>query len=136
MGNEKIQKGFFFRSKLDHVKFKGNKYAEFSSFLILLKKCGKKSDSSLRSLKNFTKDSHVKKNYMGILCKMNTYQNYMQFLCKFFCCRSLINLERNSFIKYKMDIFTKDFHAKNISMKILSKMKQRFVLKSVKPTPP
>merc|ERR1712030_130015 len=80
-------------------KFKRNKCAEFSSFLILLKQCRKKSDSSLRSLKNFTKDFHVKKKLHG-----NFYKG---FPCK-----------------------------KNISMKILSKMKQRFVLKNVKPTPP
>merc|ERR1712208_59457 len=43
---------------------------------------------------------------------MNTYQNYMQFFCTFFCCRSLINLEGNSFIKYKRGIFTKDFLVK------------------------
>ena len=38
---------------------------------------------------------------MGILCKINTDQNYMEFFCKFFCWRSLINLEGSSFIKYK-----------------------------------
>ena len=59
---------------------------------------------------------------MGILCKMNTDQNYMEFFCKFFCWRSLINLEGNSFIKYKREIFTKDFLVKNIFMRILSKM--------------
>merc|ERR1712148_149639 len=107
----------------DHVKFKGNKCAQFSSFLILLKKCGKKSDSSLRSRKKFTKDFHVKKNYIGILCKMSTYQNYIEFFCKFFCWRSLINLEGNSFIKYKREIFTKDFLVKKyFFMRILSKM--------------
>merc|ERR1712177_71274 len=100
------------RSKLDHVNFTGNKCAQFSSFLILLKKCGKKSDSSLRSRKKFTKDLHVKKIYMGILCKMNTNQNYVQFFCKFFCWRSVVNLQGNSFIKYKREIFTKDFHSK------------------------
>merc|ERR1712208_233649 len=94
----------------------GIKCAQFSSFLILLKKCGKKSDSSLKIRKKFTKDFQVKKKYMGILCKMNADQNYMEFFCKFFCWRSLINLERNSF-------------KKNISMKILTKMKQRFVYK-------
>ena len=53
-----------------------------------------------------------KKNYMGILCKMNADQNYMEFFCKFFCWRSLINLEGNSFIKYKREIFTKNFLVK------------------------
>jgi len=42
------------------VKFKGNKYAEFSSFLILLKKCGKKSDS---------KFENPEKIYKGFPCK-------------------------------------------------------------------
>merc|ERR1712115_604601 len=114
MGSEVkvIQKGFFFRSKLAQIKFKGNKCAQFSRSLILLKKCGKKSDSSLRSRKNFTKDFHVKKNYMGILCKMNINKNYVQFFCKFFCWRSVVNLQGNSFIKYKREIFTKDFHVK------------------------
>jgi len=59
----------------DHVKFKENKCAQFSSFLILLKKCGKKSDLSLKFGKNFTKDFPVKKKSMGILCKMNPDQN-------------------------------------------------------------
>ena len=54
---------------------------------------------------------------MGILCKMNTDQNYMEFFCKFFCWRSLINLEGNSFIKYKREIFTKDFLVKKIERK-------------------
>ena len=45
-----------FLSKLEHLYFKINKCAEFSSFLILLKKCGKKSDSSLKFQKKFTKD--------------------------------------------------------------------------------
>merc|ERR1712115_675102 len=114
MGSEVkvIQKGFFFRSKLAQIKFKGNKCAQSSSFLILLKKCGKKSDSSLRSRKNFTKDFHVNFFYMGILCKMNTNQKYVQFFCKFFCWRSVVNLQGNSFIKYKREIFTKDFHVK------------------------
>merc|ERR1712030_46130 len=67
---------------------------------------------SLKIRNKFTKDFHVKKNYMGILCKMSTYQNYMEFFCKFFCWRSLINLEGNSFIKYKREIFTKDFLVK------------------------
>merc|ERR1712208_63021 len=47
------------------VKFKINKCAKFSSFLILQKKCGKKSDSSLKIRKTFTKDFHVKKKSHG-----------------------------------------------------------------------
>ena len=75
MNDDESEKVFFFRSKLDHVKFKGNKCAQFSSFLILLKKCGKKSDSSLKSRKKITKDFHVKKNYMGILIKIDPVEN-------------------------------------------------------------
>merc|ERR1711954_407164 len=54
------------------VKFKGNKCAQFSSFLILQKKCGKKSDSSLKIRKNFTKDFHVKKNSHGNSLKIES----------------------------------------------------------------
>jgi len=50
---------------------------------------------------------------MGIHCKMNTGPNYMEFFCKFFCWRSLINLKGNFFIKYKRGNFTKDFLVKN-----------------------
>merc|ERR1712177_112012 len=75
-------------------------------------KTWKKIRFKFEKSENFTKDFHAKKKYMGILCKMNTNQNYMQFFCNFFCWRSPVNLQGNSFIKYKMDIFTKDFHAK------------------------
>merc|ERR1712115_599253 len=150
MGSEVkvIQKGFFFRSKLAQIKFKGNKCAQFSSFLILLKKCGKKSDSSLRSRNKFTKDFHVKKIYMGILCKLNTNQNYVQFFSNFFCWRSVVNLQGNSFIKYMREIFFKGFPCKkeflcnifkevrSIIREFLTKICQRFVLESVKPTLP
>ena len=54
-----------FRWKLAQLKFKINKCAQFSSFLILQKKCGKKSDSSLKIRKKFTKDFHVKKKLHG-----------------------------------------------------------------------
>merc|ERR1711973_23552 len=46
------------RSKLAQMKFRENQCAQFSSFLILLKKCGKKSDSSFRE-----------KFYKGFPCK-------------------------------------------------------------------
>merc|ERR1712001_440308 len=91
----------------------GNKCAQFwKKWGFFLQNQKKNPIPSLKIRKKFTKDFHVKKNYMGILCKMNTDQNYMEFFCKFFCWRSLINLEGNSFIKYKRVIFTKDFHAK------------------------
>merc|ERR1712115_587576 len=108
MGMMKIQKGSLNSLKIVSCEVQ-MKCAQFSIFLILLKKCGKKSDSSLRSREKFTKDFHVKK-------------NYVQFFCKFFFWRSVVNLQGNSFIKYMREIFTKDFHVKNISMKNLSKM--------------
>ena len=82
---------------------------EFSDFA---QKMWKKIRFKYEMSDKFYKRFSCKKNYMGILCKMNTNQNYMQFFCNFFCWRSLVNLQGNSFIKYKMDIFTKDFHAK------------------------
>ena len=69
------KKALRFPSKLAHLYFKINKCAEFSSFLILLKKCGKKSDSSLKLQKNFTKDFLGIFFPKGILYKMNTDQN-------------------------------------------------------------
>ena len=82
---------------------------EFSDFAQKMwKKIRFKFEKSEKIYKGFP----CKKKYMGILCKMNTYQNYMQFFCKFFCWRSQINLEGNSLIKYKREIFTKDFHVK------------------------
>ena len=76
-------------------------------------KIRKKSDSKFENPEKIYKGfPRKKKKYMGILCKMNTDQNYMEFFCKFFCWRSLINLEGNSFIKYKREIFTKDFLVK------------------------
>ena len=77
-----------------HLKIKIDKFSQFSSFLILLKKCGKKSDSSLKIGKNYTNDFPVKriskgtsyfinfkgeyfkqdslyKKSRGVLCKMN-----------------------------------------------------------------
>ena len=55
-----------FRWNFAHLKIKTNKFLQFSSFLILLKKWGKKSDSSLKIGKNFTKDFPVKKISQGI----------------------------------------------------------------------
>ena len=54
-----------------HLKIKINKFSQFSLFLILLKNFGKKSDSSLKIGKNFTKDFLVNFFSRGILCKMN-----------------------------------------------------------------
>ena len=47
--------------KRTHFKFKKDKFSQFSSFLIVLKKCGKKYDSSLKIGKNFTKDFPAEK---------------------------------------------------------------------------
>merc|ERR1712030_201543 len=50
-------------------------------------KIRKKSDSKFENPEKIYKGfPRKKKNYMGILCKMNTDQNYMEFFCKFFCC--------------------------------------------------
>ena len=68
----------------------------FSDFA---QKCGKKSDSSLKIGKNFTKDFLVIFFPMGILCKMNSVQNYKEYFCKIFCWSSPINLQGKSFIK-------------------------------------
>merc|ERR1712115_277318 len=134
MGMMKIQKGSLNSLKIVSCEVQ-MKCAQFSIFLILLKKCGKKSDSSLRSREKFTKDFHVKK-------------NYVQFFCKFFCWRSVVNLQGNSFIKYMREIFTKGFPCKkeflcnifkevrSIIREFLTKICQRFVLESVKPTLP
>ena len=79
---------------------------EFSDFAQKMwKKIRFKFEKSEKIYKGFPR----KKKYLGILCKMNTDQNYMEFFCKFFCWRSLVNLDGNSFIKYKRDNFTKDF---------------------------
>ena len=109
---QRIPTEFFFTWK-SFVNFSGFSNLESDFFLILQKKCGKKSDSSLKIRKKFTKDFHVKKKSVGILCKMNIGPNYMEFFCKFFCWRSLINLKGNFFIKYKRGNFTKDFLVKN-----------------------
>ena len=50
-----------FHWNFKHLKFKIDKFSQFLSFLILLKNCGKKSDSSLKIGKKFTKDFRVKK---------------------------------------------------------------------------
>ena len=55
---------------------------EFSDFA---QNMWKKSDSSLKIGKNFTKDFPVKKIYMEIPCKMNPAQNSREFFCKIFC---------------------------------------------------
>merc|ERR1712208_109792 len=94
------------------MKFKGINVRIFGKSGVFFAKSEKNPIPSLKIRKKFTKDFHVKKNYMGILCKMNTDQNYMEFFCTFFCWRSLINLEGNSFIKHKREIFTKDFLVK------------------------
>merc|ERR1712001_91977 len=98
-----IQKGFFFSLKIssDVVQEKLNfAIFEFYDF-------AKKNRRKIRF-----KFEKSEKNYKGILCKMNADQNYMEFFCNFFCWRSLINLEGNSFIKYNRKIFTKDYLVK------------------------
>ena len=77
------KKVLWFCWNLAHIKFTIFKCAQFSSF-------GETTflwewNSILRFGKIFTKDFHVKKNYMGIPCKMNQDQNSMGFFCKVFC---------------------------------------------------
>ena len=68
VSESEVSEEFFcprFRWNSAHLKINKNKFSQFSSFLILLKKCGKKSDSSLKIGKNFTKDFPVKKFFQG-----------------------------------------------------------------------
>ena len=51
----------------------------------------------------------IEGDYKGFLFKKI---NFMGIFCKFFCWRSLVNLDGNSFIKYKRENFTKDFLVK------------------------
>merc|ERR1712001_121638 len=107
-----IQKGFFFSLKIssDVVQEKLN-FAIFE-FYDFAKKNRRKIRFKFEKSEKIYKGFPRKKNYIGILCKMNADQNYVEFFCKFFCWKSLINLEGNSFIKYKREIFTKDFLVK------------------------
>ena len=54
------KKVLWFRWNFAHLKMKIDKFSQFSSFLILLKKCGKKSDSSLKIGNFFTGKSFIK----------------------------------------------------------------------------
>ena len=65
------KKKFFNFTETWHTCGIRDKCTEFSSFRILLKKSGKKSDSSLKFQKKFTKDFLGKKIPKGIPCKMN-----------------------------------------------------------------
>merc|ERR1711973_671343 len=72
-------------SKLAQMKFRENKCAQFSSFLILLKKCGKKIRFKFENREKF---------YKGFPCK------------NIFLWKSFVKLTRN--------FFTKDFLLKKI----------------------
>ena len=62
-----------FSWNLVDLQFKVNKSTVFPSFLILLKRGGKKSDSSLKFQKNFTKDFLGKKNIWELFVKSNSH---------------------------------------------------------------
>merc|ERR1712030_21579 len=117
------KKKFFNFTETWHLWYKIDKCTEFSSFRILLKKCGKKSDSSLKFQKKITNDflefffpreSFVK--WTQIKIKGNSFVNCLL--------EDLDQFKGNSFIFFKRTYLKKDFVVKKIYV-ILYKIKQK-----------
>ena len=93
-------------SKLAQMKFGENKFSQFSSFLILLKKCGKKSDSSSKIGGKFSKksSSDLAQNWLSCSLKEINFRNFQVF---WFC---LKNVEKNPIQVWKLGVnFQKKF---------------------------
>ena len=75
-------------SKLAQMKFRENKFSQFSSFLILLKNCGKKSDSSSKIGGKFSKksSSDLAQNWLSCSLKEINFRNFRVF---WFCSKNV-----------------------------------------------